>query len=400
MTANATTSTDGRAATTLPVHPFPARMAPELALERLPDPEPRRHVLDPMMGSGTIPVLAGVAGHLATGFDLDPLALLIARTWGQPLPKDDYLQAAAAVVEDARSAGEVDVNVVDSETREFIDRWFDVVAQGRLAALAAAIETQPPRLRAPLWCAFSRLIITKDAGASLARDVSHSRPHKVRETTDFNPIARFKASAKDVQHRHATLGEARPSALELDLGSADARSLPLDDDSVDMVMTSPPYLVAIDYLRGHRMSLVWMGHTLSALRELRGTSVGSERSHADIGEHEALLAKVLGEAPKRTYGVLRRYVNDLATVLTETVRVLRCGGRATFVVADATLFGVPVAVSNLLDELARDAGLEPVERTERELPADRRYLPPPTPGDTGHLGRRMRTETCLGYRSP
>lgn len=401
MAANATTGTDGRAATPLPVHPFPARMAPELALERLPDPEPRRHVLDPMMGSGTIPVLAGVAGHLATGFDLDPLALLIARTWGQSLPKDDYLQAAAAVVEDARSASEIEVDVADSETRDFIDRWFDVVAQRRLAALAAAIETQPPRLRAPLWCAFSRLIVTKDTGASLARDVSHSRPHKVRETTDFNPVARFELSAKDVQRRHATLGEARPSARELDLGSADARSLPLDDDSVDMVMTSPPYLVAIDYLRGHRMSLVWMGHTLSALRELRGTVVGSERSHAEIGEHEALLAKLLGpEAPRRTYGVLRRYVNDLAAVLAETVRVLRCGGRATFVVANATLFGVPVAVSDLIDELARATGLEPVERTERELPADRRYLPPPTPGDPGHLGRRMRTETCLGYRAP
>jgi hypothetical protein len=29
-----------------------------------------------------------------------------------------------------------------------------------------------------LWCGFSRLIITKSAGASLAMDLSHSRPHK------------------------------------------------------------------------------------------------------------------------------------------------------------------------------------------------------------------------------
>lgn len=398
---NATAGTDRRAATPLPVHPFPARMAPELALERLPEPEPRCHVLDPMMGSGTIPVLAGVRGHLATGFDLDPLALLIAQTWGRPLPKDDYLAAAAAVAQDAREVDHGEVAVADDETREYIDRWFDVVAQGRLAALAAAINAQPPRLRAPLWCAFSRLIITKDAGASLARDVSHSRPHKVRETTDFNPVARFEASAKDVQRRHATLGEARPGTRALDLGAADARALPLEDDTVDMVMTSPPYLVAIDYLRGHRMSLVWMGHTLTALRELRGTVVGSERSNTELGDHEDLLAKTLGRtAPKRAYGVLRRYVDDLTSVLSEIARVLRTGGQATFVVADATLFGAPVALSDLLDELAFAAGLERVERVQRSLPADRRYLPPPTSGARGRLARRMRTETCLSYLAP
>lgn len=397
MPPNATPTEGKRPHAPLPVHPFPARMAPELALTRLPNA--RAHVLDQMMGSGTIPVLAGVEGHVATGFDLDPLALLIAQTWGLPLAHDAYLEAAQAVSAEATATGSCDVPVADRETREFIDRWFDVVAQGRLAALAAAIERQPPVLYAPLWCAFSRLIITKDRGASLARDVSHSRPHKVRDTTDFNPVASFVGSAKEVARRHATLGPDRPAAKDLDLGLADARALPLEDDSVDMVMTSPPYLVAIDYLRGHRMSLVWMGYTLPDLRELRGTVIGSERSRLSAtDDHEELLARVLGtDASKRAYGVLRRYVFDLASVMSETVRVVRSGGSATFVVADATLFSTPVAVSEIVDALARGVGLEATERVERELPADRRYLPPPRAEGTGGLSRRMRREVLLGY---
>jgi hypothetical protein len=372
-------------------------MAPELALERLP--KERAHVLDQMMGSGTIPVLAGIEGHVSTGFDLDPLALLIAQTWGRPLDRDGYLAAAEAVVEEAEVARVADVAIHEPETRAFVDRWFDVVAQGRLAALAAAIERQPPGLQAPLWCAFSRLIITKDRGASLARDVSHSRPHKVRDTTDFNPVSHFVGSAKEVARRHATLGTKRPTAKVLDLDRADARELPLEDDSVDMVMTSPPYLVAIDYLRGHRMSLVWMGHTLPELRELRGTVIGSERSRASADDdHEELIARVLGRnASNRAAGILRRYTFDLAGVIAETVRVLRSRGTATFVVADATLFGTPVAVSKIVDSLAEKAGLELTERVERELPADRRYLPPPTGENTGGLSRRMRHEVLLGY---
>jgi hypothetical protein len=36
---------------------------------------------------------------------------------------------------------------------------------------------------------------------------------------------------------------------------------------VDLIFTSPPHLNAIDYLRCSKFSLVWMGHSIAALRE-------------------------------------------------------------------------------------------------------------------------------------
>jgi hypothetical protein len=382
--------------TPLPVHPFPARMAPELALDRLPD-EPAC-VLDQMMGSGTIPVLAGTRGHTAIGFDLDPLALLIAEVWGRSLNEEKYVEAAEDVADEARRSGPLELPTGDAETAAFIERWFDEVARRRLAALAFSIEGQDSVLQPALWCAFSRLIITKDVGASLARDVSHSRPHKVRERTDFDPVANFARSAREVARRHATLDVRRPAKEKLLLDRADARSLPLADDSIDMAMTSPPYLAAIDYLRGHRMSLVWMGYTMDELRSLRGTTIGSERARGDGNDHEALICEMLGsDAPRRTRGVLRRYLYDLHAVLSETARVLKTGGSAVFVVADATLFGLPVALGDVVDRLAHSVGLEQRERVERELPADRRYLPPPRSQEKSSLKGRMRHEVCLGY---
>ncbi len=104
-------------------------MAPELALERLPK-KPAR-TLDQMIGSGTIPVFAGVAGHSATGYDLDPLALLIAEVWGRALDPDSYMPAAREVAEQAREVEPLDVPTDDAETAEFVERWFDEVARGR-----------------------------------------------------------------------------------------------------------------------------------------------------------------------------------------------------------------------------------------------------------------------------
>ena len=63
------------------VHPFPARMAPGIALQVISESEKPLRILDPMVGSGTVVALARLKGHMAMGFDVDPLAVLISSVW-------------------------------------------------------------------------------------------------------------------------------------------------------------------------------------------------------------------------------------------------------------------------------------------------------------------------------
>lgn len=385
--------------TALPVHPFPARMAPDLALSQLPPKtkaKTRMTVLDPMMGSGTIPVLAALRGHNAVGLDMDPLAVMIARVWGRPIDEAALDAAAQRVVCRARKAPR-EPEWPDDETRDFADYWFDPDAQVSLASLMGAIDEQHAELRDPLRCALSRLIITKDAGASRARDVSHSRPHRVRTKASFDPLDRFEHAARVVASRHRQTAETRPAAKRLRLESGDARNIPLRDGGVDVVMTSPPYLQAIDYLRGHRLSLIWFGHSISELRELRGTVVGSNRGAIVEVEDEAIMTETAGdELSSRARGILSRYIHDLSEIVEETRRVVRDDGRVIFVVAEATLRGRPVQVSRIIELVAERAGLVLEERMVRAIKQDRRYLPPPSGGE-GTLDKRMRDESCLTF---
>ena len=64
-----------------PIHPFPARMAPDLAKEKLACFPRGSRILDPMCGSGTTLRHAINAGHNAVGWDIDPLAVKMSRTW-------------------------------------------------------------------------------------------------------------------------------------------------------------------------------------------------------------------------------------------------------------------------------------------------------------------------------
>src|SRR4051812_5190866 len=87
-----------------PIHPFPARMAPGIALEALGDSKRPLRVLDPMAGSGTVLAVARANGHRAFGVDLDPLAVLLAGVWTRTVDPDAVNEKAAEVLRRAEAA--------------------------------------------------------------------------------------------------------------------------------------------------------------------------------------------------------------------------------------------------------------------------------------------------------
>jgi SAM-dependent methyltransferase len=385
----------------LPVHPFPARMAPELALRHAKALPPQSTVLDPMVGSGTTLRFAADHGHQGIGFDVDPLAVLMTRVWTTPLDVTKLrrrgVDALAAAIND--EARVLRARPHSADTDDFMAYWFAPQQRRDLELLASVLR----RMRGPvgdaLRLALSRIIITKDRGASLARDVSHSRPHKVAEDSDYDVGRGFLRSVEQLAGRL----ERNPPPGGVDVKIGDARDIPVDDESIDAVITSPPYLNAIDYLRGHRLALVWLGFELNHLREVRGTSIGTERGIGDAADHalaERLATRMgdLEQLPAKQVRMVLRYVLDMLAVMKETARVLRDDGRATLVVGNSSIRGVFLANDAAITACARQAGLRRTSRRERPLPPSRRYLPPPARTSGRQLEQRMRTEVILRFR--
>ena len=380
-----------------PIHPFPARMAPEVARHSIETMPEGGIVLDPMCGSGTVARAAVEAGLQCIASDVDPLAVLMARVWTTPLEPGRIRADAADLVGAAKalSAGAVE-RTTDPETERFISYWFAPRQESELARLATALRRHREETSEALAVALSRIIVSKEMMASLARDTSHSRPHKVAEANDFDVYAGFRRSAGQVAAR------LQPELIQgqADIRIGDARKLDgLDDDGVDLVLTSPPYLNAIDYLRGHRLALVWLGHTLGPLRETRSSSVGAERSMTaadaphDVSPHIAESGSVISS---RHRGWIRRYASDMDAVLRQIARVTKRSGRVVLVLGNSFLRGATIDNAGLIESLAKRIGFELVERHVRDIPARRRYLPPPSDGNSA-LDARMRTETVLTF---
>jgi DNA modification methylase len=417
------------------LHSFAAKFPPQLAdwgIRRYS--RPGETVLDPMVGSGTTLVEARLLGRDALGADIDPLARLIARVKATPLPPELLEAATSALLADveadvadlrrARADGVPfgdafpEVAIPDFPNRDY---WFLPSVSEELALLRRRIDAvEPSTLREFFYVVFSALIITKSStSVANVRDLAHSRPHRVEPRQPPNVPRAFQQRLARLRRGILDFGQRCDHATALRIVGDDARRLPLEDDSVDLVFTSPPYVNAIDYPRAHKFSLHWLGDALGvtpeAYRALGRAYIGTDRvpiaeclalARAPSGEvsrlEETLARLANSEAvghrggPRRA-GVVRRYFDDMAAVLAEVGRVLRPGRHAVVVVCPSQIAGVPVETHTLLAELAEartGRRLRHVETYERTLDDAKRQLPIVR----GRFGPGMRTEYVVVLR--
>ena len=421
-------------------HPFSAKFPPQLPqffIECLSDPN--EVVFDPMLGSGTTLVEAARLRRRVIGCDIDPLARMIASAKLTPVDPVSVLQAGYGIVDSAkcdywenRCRLERDLlDRFDPKTREFVNYWFLPQQQLELLALLHHIETLPRGgAREFLEVVFSATIIAKSGGVSLARDLAHTRPHR---DVGKEPKSAFSEFAKRLERNVAGLaksdltagkGVESHAAVNGDIGltrsggaeaanprdadhsvsirAASASSTGLPPDSIDLIVTSPPYANnAIDYMRAHKFSLVWFGWNINDLSKLRAQYLGhdaiSGAKYTSLPDQCERTLQMLAEADSRKGLVLRRYFSEMSGVIAEMGRVLKKGRAAVVVVGTSNLRGIDVETHKGLAAIGKSVGFDLAGIGVRRLDRDRRMMPARW-GSRRHsqIEERMHEEYVIG----
>lgn len=98
---------------------------------------------------------------------------------------------------------------------------------------------------------------------------------------------------------------------------------------------------------------------------------------------------------------MTRYIADMRRAMREVARVLVPGGKAVYVMGENTIRGTYIRNSRIISDIARLCGLKLKERRVRNLPANRRYLPPPSArNNSAPMDTRMRREVVLAFVKP
>lgn len=208
-------------------------------------------------------------------------------------------------------------------------------------------------------------------------------------------------------HEFETLCQDLPK-VDIVVKQSDARELPLDDNSIDLVFTSPPYATALDYPRAHFLSVAWMqkrlGLDLDEYKANGATYIGSERGR--IGKQFIMDEKIsafsltqqtllkLAETDIRQANLIHRYFVDMNIVLGEISRVLKLGSSAIIVVCPSHIRKVEIQTHKLLTEIAEISGLKLKEERTRTINGNKRILPYMQES----FGNRMSTEYVLIYQ--
>ncbi|HEV2913189.1 MAG TPA: site-specific DNA-methyltransferase [Pyrinomonadaceae bacterium] len=417
------------------VHSFPAKFPPQLPRKFIRElTNAGDVVLDPMQGSGTTLLEALLEGRQAIGFDIDPLALLLSKVKLTAYDTPTLSHLGTEVVERARKQLQDTDNLekqlaarYNPKTRVFIDYWFAKETQLELIALLIAIEEIATEETQDFFkLAFSSVIITKTGGVSLALDLAHTRPHraKVVVTKDGrfivgedvpdkadrkikiltkilrSPIEEFDRRVK--QNLRGVLENAT-YFLPPKLASGNSQSLQLENNSVDLIVSSPPYASnAIDYMRAHKFSLVWLGYSIENLMQKRKTYIGGEGVSCteliDLPAHSKNVVERI-HSKNRSKGLsLHRYYSEMFFVLKEMHRVLKLEKAAIVVVGNSILAGEDVGVPDCLAEIGKAVGFEVPRIGVRQLDRNKRMLPAGMDiNKASQIQQRMHEEHIIGF---
>jgi DNA modification methylase len=394
------------------LHAFAAKFPPQLPRAFIRGLTlPGERVLDPMMGSGTTIVEALIEGRKGIGLDLDPLALQLSRVKTMPLAAVDLQRAGSEAIATAHrllSNGKIlERNLArrfDERTRDFIDYWFLPTTQRELMALVLAINNvHETAIRRFLELTFSSVIVTKSGGVSMARDLAHSRPHRV-DKVPKNALDQF---ALRLRKNLASIAVLKSNGMTTTPLVGDARVMPFADGVIDLVVTSPPYANAIDYMRAHKFSLVWLGKSVDELSELRSEYIGSER----VGDRSVLQVELPGRArtiiqqlaplDTKKAAILHKYFAEMQSVLTETYRILRPDSAAVIVVGTSTMRGMDVQTHSCLADIGASVGFEVVGVSQRALDRNKRMMPARFGKKADStIEQRMHEEYVIGFYKP
>jgi hypothetical protein len=279
------------------IYPYKGKFHPQMvrALLNIIHAKPGDLVLDPFIGSGTTALECQLLGIDCKGVDISPLCVTLTKV------KTHSYAHVPAIREAIEQIGRKGISHPD--------------------------ELDPTRFAPQQVRDFLQIarMVTYSDMANRKRD-----PEKYLHKNLERMLASAEAMLAAKREFRLKLGETEAIVGDCrDLSSAGIR-----DASVDAIVTSPPYSIALDYVKNDAHALNAMGCNLSELRE-----------------------QVIGVRGRGRRERLAKYVEDLRICFGEMARVLKAGRRAVVVIGDATVDGTEVATTEEMVGWAAEHGL-------------------------------------------
>ena len=363
------------------IHKYPAKFIPHIprwAINKYLRGKGKL-VLDPFCGSGTTLVEASINSHHCVGIDIDPLALLISKVKTTKIPKikldktKHEFERKLLVSTNGKNTVPLTIFKPNLPT---LNHWFNEKAIKELGLIRGLIEKYKDDKDL-----YDFLIITF---SSVIRKVSNadnqSQKTYVSHTRKKNPahaIPLFLKNFGIYANRLIEYSNQTKDHVDIVITKGDARDISAmwkskDLPKVDLAITSPPYIKAIDYIYNQMVEYFWIGDIFnlenqSKQNRYKVNYVGTKYIPAsaynfiipktNINQIDELVDKIKSKNVKHAYIVAKFFI-DLEKNFREVKGVLKRGAHYIMVIGNNKVSDYDVPSHLLLIECARKAGLK------------------------------------------
>lgn len=367
------------------IHPYPAKLLSNIPFYFLNNDffvNKGDSVLDPFCGSGTVLLESLIAGLNPYGCDANPLARLISK-----VKTSNY---SISLLEDLKESLSKNISLYENinEYPDIInlDYWFLPNVKAQLNSILIAInKIDNKKYKDFFLLCFSNCIKKVSLADSrvsvpVRLKVEHypeghpfrvKNEKKLKELESINVYKKFIEIVDTNILRFRNKKELVKSSYTGKVISNDARKIKLNDESIDLVLSSPPYAGAQKYIRASSLNLCWTElSNASELKSLDEKNIGRENySKSDylvlrktgIVEADEILEKVYKINPLRAH-IAANYLLEMSMAIKESIRVLKRGKHLVLVAANNQVCGFEFKTQEYLKQIAEKNGMTTICR--------------------------------------
>lgn len=361
-------------------HRYPAKFIPQIVQKLITEyaPENTQVVCDPFGGCGTTLVEAKLLGHESIGFDINPVAKLITQAKTTPINPKSLINYKKKFLKYYKLA-----HPEISNRHPRITYWFDEQSIQELDKIYFAIkEIKDYRARRFFMCAFSHNL--KNCSRWLMKSIKPTIDKNKNYPVPLDSFLRhLNSMIKKNEQFYSTLSKSGYEKVATRMYRRDStKKLPLNSNSIDLIITSPPYVTSYEYADLHQLSLLWFGDDSKYFKrwnrfidefiDFRRTFIGTSTKKEKRGDFNSKIAEIIiAELSniKRPHAIdVANYFLDMKKVFNETYRILKPGGKACIIIGNTSLNGVAISNAQVAAEQMLNTGFKKIDFIKREIP--------------------------------
>lgn len=308
-------------------------------------------ICDPFAGSGTTLLEATLLNHSSIGNDINPLSCLLSKVKAKPI-NEKLLNSIDKFLYNFLDNYDKSTNITIFYYKS-IDHWFQKNVIKELSFIRGEIlKIKNEDLKDLLLIVLSSIIVKVSNQESDTRYAAINKNIK-----DLETIKLFIKKAREVKDMYLDFFQRTKNfKLIINVLHSDSRNLSnISNDSVDIIITSPPYANTYDYYLYHKHRKYWLGMDIKFAQM---NEIGSRREFSS-----------LKESPNK-------WEEDIEKCLLEMKRIIKNGGSIFIIIGDSVINKKLIKMNKMVKNLSERVGLKHVECVSMPLAKHSRMFNP------------------------